>query len=622
MRRLQIKTKNIVKEISPDLYGIFFEDINYGADGGLYGELVANNSFEYFDRDEITDKRKMCWEPLGDVVFDILSIEPLNSTHTNYARISGSKGAGIRNLGFCREGVAIKRGSRYNFSVYARAEAETELEIVISDREAIYAKGNITISSKEWKKYELAMIGEADCREAFLEIRLAEGGMAELEFVSFFPENVTSYGLRQDMMDMLRELKLKFMRFPGGCIVEGRSYANMYQWKDTIGPREGRRLDWNRWQMEEYQWLGGNSEDYFQSFGLGYYEYFLLCEDIGAKPLPVMNVGMTCQWHEGLLVELDRLDAWIQDILDLIEFANGDESTVWGKKRIELGHREPFNLEYIGIGNEQWGMEYFERYEIFADRINKVYPDIKLITSAGWTAEGEHFDLAYKWMSENKDKAYAVDEHFYKSPEWFLENVNRYDNYDRSLPKVFAGEYAAHTSDRVEERKNNFYAALCEAAFLTGVEKNADHVVMACYAPLFARTGHNQWQPDLIWFDKTSVYGTPSYYVQKLFSNNYGDKLVEVQTEENKGLCVSATMEENKLYVKVVNVTAQDECFVFDIDRAVKSCVITTLCAAPEAVNSHDKPENVYPISSAQEGISESYICRGNSIIVFELDLN
>ena len=298
---------------------------------------------------------------------------------------------------------------------------------------------------------------------------------------------------------------------------------------------------------------------------------------------------------------MDELKKWIQDVLDLIEFANGSTETPWGKKRADMGHPEPFGLEYIGIGNEQWGSVYFERYEAFQKMLSEKHPEIRLITCAGWTSEGEDFDTAYRWMKENPEKAYAVDEHFYKSPEWFLENLHRYDNYDRRLPKVFAGEYAAHTDESTPKRVCNWYAALCEAAFLTGVEKNSDHVVMTCYAPLFARTGHQQWQPDLIWFDNDSAYGTPSYYVQQLFSTHIGTQLAEMAVcAEGSKICPSATLSEDgsTLYVKLVNLADTALDVQLNIDRPVQSGTLSTICADLDAVNSHAAPKNVAPVES------------------------
>lgn len=465
------------------------------------------------------------------------------------------------------------------------------------------------------------------CKNAYLSVILTNGGEIELEFISLFPKDTfkgRKNGMRRDIAEAIADMKPKFLRFPGGCIVEGRSFDNMYNWKDTIGNVENRRTNWNRWQMEEYRNLGYNADDYFQSYGIGFFEYFQFCEDIGAKPIPVVNCGMTCQWHEGLLVDTDKLEPFVRDVLDLIEFANGDENSEWGKKRIEMGHKEPFGLEYIGIGNEQWGNEYFERYEFFEDRIAEKYPQIKLITSAGWKNRGWEYDLAYDWMRKHKNKAYAVDEHFYKEPEWFLKNTDRYDDYDRTLPKVFIGEWAAHmgadAGSRIDERKNTWYAALCEAAFLTGAERNADHVVMTCYAPLLARIGHNQWQPNLIWFDNERVYETPSYHVQKLFAENIGEYSVETLCDDTE-LKVSTSIKNDELIVKIVNVSSHDKIAAITVDETSPGTgrigkIIT--CTGTGSDNITNTSESVY-INEEQLDSADGFEIKANTVNVIKL---
>lgn len=627
MKSITINTKKQSKKISPLLYGIFFEDINYGGDGGLYAELIANRSFEYYDRDNITDKHKMCWESLIGTDFEIRTYRPINDIHTHYAHIVGKSKSGIRNTSYGGEGFASDINKTFIFSCYARADENTKLSAVIEDRKGkIFGKIEFDCADKEWHKYEFEIITNEKCKNAYLSIILPNGGEADLEFISLFPKETfkgRKNGMRKDIAEMIADMKPKFMRFPGGCIVEGRSYDNMYNWKDTIGSVEKRKTNWNRWQMEEYRNLGYNADDYFQSYGIGFFEYFQFCEDIGAKPIPVVNCGMTCQWHEALLIDTDKLEPFIQDVFDLIEFANGDENSEWGKKRIEMGHKEPFNLEYIGIGNEQWGKEYFERYEIFEKCITEKYPDIKLITSAGWKNRGWEYDLAYDWLSQNKDKAYAVDEHFYKEPEWFLDNINRYDDYDRRLPKVFIGEWAAHLdADKgspIKDRKNNWYAALCEAAFLTGIENNADHVVMTCYAPLLAKENHNQWQPNLIWFDNETVYGTPSYYVQKLFSENIGDYAVEAVCEDTD-LKITAAVKDDKLIVKIVNISAEDKTSELNVDRGIKeTCKTISVSGKPDDENSIKYPVSICP--STQKLKSNVYEIKKQSVIIIELQL-
>ena len=610
MTVLNINPSHQLRTVSPMLYGIFFEDINYGGDGGLYAELIANRSFEYFDRNGEKDKRQMCWQSVDGCDFSILTRLPLSVAHQNYARLSGKAGCGIRNTGFCGEGFAVKEGQVFRFSCYARSTVPMSLLIRFADEEGrVFGEKKISLmrAGHGWTKYTCTVTASASCRQVYPLFLLGKDGTLDLDLISVFPADTyreRPNGMRRDIAEMLAALSPKFMRFPGGCIVEGRSFENMYNWKETVGPLFRRRTNWNRWQMEEYQLNARTSEDYFQSYGLGFFEYFQFCEDIGALPIPVINAGMTCQWHEGLLVEMSGLNRWIEDALDLISFANDAPDTEWGSKRAEMGHAEPFHLKYLGIGNEQWGEAYFERYEAFQKILSEKRPEIKLITCAGWTSEGTDFELAYRWMNGNKEKAYAVDEHFYKSPEWFLENTERYANYDRTLPKVFVGEYAAHSASDTAKRENNWYTALCEAAFLTGVERNADHVVMTCYAPLLGRTGRQQWQPNLIWFDNDSVYGTPNYYVQMLFSNNVGTSLVEALPEEEplpESLKFSATLSEDKkhLYLKLINLADKPQDLSVRLQTACGEGICHTLAAELDAVNSHRNPRNVYPQTSS-----------------------
>ena len=610
-------------EVSPLLYGIFFEDINYAGDGGLYGELIANRSFSYYDREEKTDKHKMCWETVGNPDFFIENKLPLNETNKYYGRIMGKKNEGIRNFSYCGEGFAVKENGIYDFCMYIRAENNICLSVrILSDKGVCLSEKNIIINDSRWKKYEISLETDKQCKNSHLEIVLDEDGCFDIGYVSLFPRETfmnRKNGMRKDIAMAIKELSPKFLRFPGGCIVEGRSFSNMYNWKETIGNVEERRTNWNRWQMEEYQQEERDSSDYFQSYGIGFYEYFCFCEDIGAEPVPVLNCGMTCQWHEGLLVPFDELDKWIQDILDLIEFANGNEDTVWGKKRVIMGHKEPFNLKYIGIGNEQWGMEYFERYDKFYEVINSKYPEIKLITCAGWNSDGKEFDTAVNWMMNNKEKAYAVDEHFYKEPRWFLDNINRYDNYDRTMPKVFAGEYASHTSGHIRERKNNWYSALTEAAFLTGVEKNSDHVVMTCYAPLLAKINHQQWQPDLIWFDNDRVIKTPNYYVQKLFSENI-EKIYLTSDINDMDLKVSVTGDEEKkhIIVKIVNISKYNKEICLDTDTKPYKTIFNEIVAEPDDENTYE--EKVFIRKTEAADISHLVI-KGFSVNVIEIEL-
>ena len=599
--KIKPDTTKAAADVSDTLYGIFFEDINFAADGGLYAELISNNSFEYYDRNGKIDKHMHSWEASGSLDCEVRTENPLNDANRNYLHIM-SRGGKLINRSFCGVGFAVRAGESYNFSIYARGTCTLTARIV-TEPGVLAGEVEVKVDSSDWKKYEGVMTSWLDAEVCSFELSFSDGGEVDIDFVSLIPEHTyknRKNGLRADLVEMLADLTPGFMRFPGGCIVEGRSFANMYRWKDTVGPVEERKLNWNRWQCEEHQPSGRDSSGYYQSFGLGFYEYFLLCEDIGAKPVPVMNVGMTCQFHEGLLVPLDELDPYIDDVIDLIEFANGGTDTKWGSLRAEMGHPESFGLEYIAIGNEQWGEEFFKRYEIFAKKILALHPEIKLLFSAGPNCEGEYYDAAMKWIADRRHLAYASDEHFYKSPEWFWNNIHKYDNFDRTLPKVFAGEYAAHTPDR----SSNWSAALAEAAFLTGIERNADCVAMSCYAPLFAKTDCFQWQPDLIWFNNSSVYGTPSYYVQKLFSNNVGDRMLPLCCDDSE-LHVSATKDSanGRIYLKIVNSSDKEK--TVDISELGTTGDITLVSLGTtdlDAMNSHEEPRRVYPVSEKVGG--------------------
>ena len=598
---LKINLSKPGKAVSPMLYGIFFEDINRAADGGLYGNLIANGSFDYGIDEHGRDMRFADWVPAGDAEITIKSSRPVNQINPNYINIKSASSGGIRNLGFGCDGFGVRRDENYRISFKARSIDDTVISFrICSDGRAI-AEASAMVSGGSWKDYNLFIKSPSAKAHAELEILLPLGGQADIDCITMFPTNTfkrRKNGMRRDIAKFIRDLKPKFMRFPGGCVVEGRSVETMYRWKESIGDISQRRVNNNRWQMDEYQHGKRSSQDYFQSLGLGYYEYFLFCEDIGAEPLPVMNCGMTCQWHEGLTIPLDELQPWIDDVLDLIEFANGSTDSEWGAKRAAMGHPAPFNLKYIGIGNEQWGVEYFERYEKFYEVISEKHPEIKLITSMGWNSEGEKFEMAAEWLRNNKEKAFAADEHFYKSPEWFLENIHRYDGYDRSEPKIFAGEYACHTSRDMNERKNNFKAALCEAAFMTGLENNADHVWMACYAPLLEKVGFEQWKPNLIKFNNLEVYGTPSYYVQKEFSAHYGSELIESRCDEDF-IHTSVTTDGEKMFVKIVN-TSPDTSVRLTLETTGEyiedgEAEVVVMRAEPDAENSFDAPDAVAP---------------------------
>lgn len=547
-------------EIPSSLFGVFFEDINFGADGGLYPERVKNRSFEF-------PEPLMGWKQIarGDTkgslyVYDRGSVKDLANSH--YLRIkvdTPGKGFGVTNEGF--RGIGVEKGAEYRFSIQARRLAgEPVMRVEIEDGNGrILGQAVLSGFTNEWKSYE-SIIKAADTDgKAKLNVLIEGEGTLDVDVISFYPRDTwrnRENGLRSDLVQLLKDLKPGFLRFPGGCIVEGRHLETRYQWKTTIGDLNERRLIVNRWNTE---FRHRPTPDYYQSFGLGYYEYFLLSEDLGAEPLPILNCGMACQFNSGELVPIDELDHYIQDAIDLIEFANAPTTKPWGRKRAEMGHPQPFNLKMIGIGNEQWGPQYLERYEIFARVLKEKYPDIILVSGSGPSPDGERFE--FLWAKLRELKADLVDEHYYAPPKWFRDNVGRYDGYDRNGPKVFAGEYAAQSvAIASPDNRNNWECALSEAAFLTGIERNADVVLLSSYAPLFAHVEAWQWTPNLIWFDNLRSYGTPNYYAHKLFSVNRGTTILPVLTNGSpkngqEDIYSSASFDEpaGEVILKVVN---------------------------------------------------------------------
>lgn len=561
---LVIQTKKLGAEIQPTMYGLFFEDINYAADGGLYAELVKNRSFEF-------PQHLMGWNTYGKVT--LMDDGPFER-NPHYVRLSdpghGHKHTGLDNEGFF--GIGVKKGEEYRFSVWARlpqGSTKETLRIELVDTKSMgerqaFAAENLTIDSNEWKKYQVILKPGITHPKSVLRIFLTSKGTVDLEHVSLFPVNTWKgheNGLRKDLAQALADIHPGVFRFPGGCIVEGTDLDTRYDWKKSVGPVENRPLNENRWQ---YTFTHRFFPDYYQSYGLGFYEYFLLSEEMGAAPLPILNCGLSCQYQNNdskAHVAVCDLDSYIQDALDLIEFANGDVNTTWGKVRADMGHPAPFNLQFIGIGNEQWGKEYPERLEPFIKAIRKAHPEIKIVGSSGPNSEGKEFD--YLWPEMKRLKADLVDEHFYRPESWFLTQGARYDNYDRKGPKVFAGEYACHGKGK---KWNHYHAALLEAAFMTGLERNADIVHMATYAPLFAHVEGWQWRPDMIWFDNLNSVRTTSYYVQQLFAHNKGTNVIPLTmnkknvtgAEGQNGLFASAVYDKdkNELIVKVANTSA------------------------------------------------------------------
>ena len=562
---LIIDTKQPIAEVAPTMWGIFFEDINFAADGGIYAELVKNRSFEF-------NNPMVGWKPI-ELDINKGELLPINRSgpdarNPRFMRISKTNSAskfGLSNEGF--RGMGFRQGETYHFYIKT-CKQQNDLSLTV---ELINAEGNsigmaqLEGFTNEWKEYTVSLTASETVEKGGLRILFEGDGAIDIDMVSLFPENTWKNrpkGLRKDLIELLDGLNPGFVRFPGGCIVEGYDLINRYQWKNTVGPIEDRKLIKSRW-MDEFRHR--MAPDYYQSYGIGFYEYFLLSEDLGAEPLPILNCGMACQFNSKEVAAMDDLGPYIQDALDLIEFANGGRTTTWGKLRTEMGHPEPFHLKYLGIGNEQWGPQYIERYAEFHKILKEKHPEIKLISAAGPTTDERN---AYLWEELKKLNAEIIDEHYYKPPQWFLENATRYDSFDRNGPKVFAGEYASHvnTNNKAPEARNNWQAALTEAAFMTSLERNADVVTMTAYAPLFAHKEAWQWNPDMIWFNNLEAMPTPNYLVQQTFSLNSGDRVLSI-TENGQPLTgqqqlyssVSINDKTNTLLVKLVNTSEQSK---------------------------------------------------------------
>ena len=604
-----IQADKIKTPIQKTMYGIFFEDINLAADGGVYAELVKNRSFEF-------NMPLMGWQQHkkdgGDGRVEVINraTERPENPHFIKAYVTSATGAfGLDNEGF--RGMGIKEGEEYNFSVTAKQDGAANVKLNVElhgDNDAIIGKAELTPTDKEWNRYSVKFKSAATVQKARLYVWLSGEGVIDLDMISLFPEHTWKNrpgGLRADLVQKLADLKPGFLRFPGGCIVEGRDLNNRYQWKKSIGDIDKRTNIINRWNVE---FAHRPAPDYYQTFGLGFMEYFMTAEDIGASPLPILNCGMACEFNTSEMVPLDQLDPYLQDALDLIEFANGDASTKWGKLRTDLGHPAPFNLKMIGVGNEQWGPQYIDRWKIFTKAIKGKYPDVKIISALGPSPKGPEFDLLNKtFRSLGAD---ILDEHYYASPQWFRDNARRYDNYDRKGPKIFAGEYAAQSVQTVSPKnKNTLECALAEAAFMTGLERNADVVTMASYAPLFAHVEGWQWSPDLIWFDNLNSYGTPNYYVQQLFSLNKGTDVVPLTLGKESvagqdGCFATASLDRNtnELVIKFVNTAASAQKVSFKINGGSyqKQATLITLKGEKDSdENSLTSPTAVSPVQTA-----------------------
>ena len=584
------------KEISDLLMGIFFEDINYSADGGLYAELIQNRDFEYDPSDREGDKNwnsTHSWKLEGEnATFTVSTSDPIHPNNPHYAVLKTNQpGAALTNTGF--DGIALKAGEKYDFSLFARipeGSKSGKLLVRLVDADGtVQGETTVTVSSRSWKTYKAVLTAKASA-DTRLELRPQSAGEIELDMISLFPQNTfkgRKNGLRPDLAQTLADMHPRFVRFPGGCVAHGDGLKNIYQWKNTIGPLEARKPARNLW-------------GYHQSMGLGYYEYFQFCEDIGAEPLPVLAAGVPCQnsaCHGDLRggqqggIPMSEMGAYIQDILDLIEWANGDaKKTKWGKIRAESGHPKPFNLKYIGIGNEDLITDVFEeRFTMIYLAIKEKYPEIIVVGTVGPFNEGT--DYVEGWKLADKLGVPMVDEHYYQSPGWFLHNQDFYDKYDRSKKtKVYLGEYATH----IPGRRANMETALTEALYLAALERNGDVVHMSSYAPLLAKDGRTQWNPDLIYFNNREVRPTTGYYVQKLYGQNAGDHYIPSQINlDNQdgrvklrvGSSIVRDSKTGDVIVKLVNllpVSIETDVRLPGMDGIQSSATRTVLAGAPE----------------------------------------
>ncbi len=593
-------------KINPAMWGIFFEDINFGADGGLYAELVKNRSFAF-------ENPLMGWTKISPSqaqgTLSVLQEKPFDAANPRYVRLESEGTAlfGIANEGF--RGMGFRKGEIYDLSIRLRGVSGAPVVHV-----QLYGSDGTLLASTllrdfcpDWEKHTASLRPTETDSQGRLQIVLEGKGTVDVDTVSLFPRRTWRNrpgGLRADMVKILADMKPGFLRFPGGCIVEGSVLERRYQWKNTIGPVEKRKPLVNRWN---YEFIHRPTPDYFQSFGLGFFEYFQLCEDIGAEPMPIINCGMACQFNSGELCPKEELDVYIQDALDLIEFANGPANSVWGAKRSAMGHPKPFNMKLLGIGNEQWGLPYIERYSIFAKVLKEKYPAIHLISAAGPLPGDERFKFIWAKLRE-LGNADIVDEHCYANPVWFFTNTHRYDDYDRKGPKVFMGEYAAQSVAMVSvKNRNNLECALSEAAYLTGLERNAEVVRMASYAPLFGHAEAWQWTPNLIWVDNLRIYGTPNYYVQQLFSLNRGDAVLPTRLAGTRksssgveNLYASAVRDDRtrEVILKIINPSASPITATINLQGVIrvgvgKETVLTG--SSLDDVNSFDEPDKIAP---------------------------
>jgi alpha-L-arabinofuranosidase len=615
------------KKISPDLFGLFFEDINYSADGGLYAELVQNRSFEYSPTDRRDWNPFSYWEYITPgFSYGSVNVETSSPVHPNNphyivltAEHVGDAGVGIKNSGF--DGIVVKAGESYSISMFVRQLSADPISLTISlqtPKGKVLAESKLPTSSTDWKRYSASLKATENTDSASLVILATTKGKLALDVVSLFPEktfNNRPNGLRADLAQLLADMKPRFIRFPGGCLVHGDGLGNMYRWKNTIGPIEQRIEQKNIW-------------GYHQTLGLGYFEYFQFCEDIGAKPLPVLPAAVSCQnsggtWRIGgtgqKALPREEMQDYIQEVLDLIEWANGSATSTWGAKRVAAGHPAPFNLQYIGIGNEdKITPEFEERFKIIYAAVKEKHPEITVIGTSGPFPDGEDFEKG--WRLANALNVPVVDEHYYKEPSWFMSNLNRYDKYDRTHGEIYLGEYASWG--------NKLKNAIAEAAYMTGLERNGDIVRMASYAPLLAKRNHTQWKTDMIFFDNNNACLTPNYHVQKMFSVNQGDIYFDkiVNLDLNDTTAAASCVQDNEtgdIILKLVNTGNEPRVMKVNLKgfkRIVSKAQLTLLTGDPEAENTLEKPEVIVPtIANFQASRSFSYNAPAISVTVIRI---
>lgn len=612
--------------VSEGMVGLFFEDLNYALDGGLYAEMLENRNFEakdvFGEWDHYTVRHDAVYGwtafPQGaDVAVKVKTDRPLVSENPHYLRITAEKaGTGVANKAY--DGVYLTKGVGYTVSFYVRSyDYKGKASVGVYDGDRLVCGKKVALRADgTWHRYSVFFKSKADVEKGTFAFTLCKKGTVHVDCFSMMPDNAVLGLFRKDLIAMMKAFKPGFLRFPGGCVVEGNNLSNRYLWKNSVGERDKRKQNWNRWAVhatDESNGFRSPYSHYGQTLGIGYYEYFLLCEYLGAKPLPVVSVGIACQYMSTEFVPVDdpELEVYIQEALDIVEFANGGVDTVWGKVRTEMGHPEPFGLTMLGVGNEQWETEtncFYRRFELFEERIHERYPDLKIVGTAGPTFGTPSYESAWKWIREKLDAkpdfVYATDEHFYVPPTWLYEHVHVYDGYPRN-GKVYAGEYAAHVPGSGcallnAPQANVWEGALAEAAFMTGMERNSDVVLMASYAPLFARLGYTQWSPDLIWFDGKGVYATANYYVQQLFSVYTGNVSLKTQAPEEERIYASATVREETTFVKIVNAGDEEREISFTGDYELGELTrIVCLTGELSDYNTMDCPDKIAPFEIA-----------------------